>query len=106
MRLSRRDVLSGWQSEEAAWVVGFVPCALSTGCVEHVVAKANGMAGGSMRARYQRTGERIGLSRWSDWMTRRLGVTQADGYARAMEEGGGDWSLWRLWRDAVRRMHA
>jgi hypothetical protein len=26
--------------------------------------------------------------------------------ARAMEEAGGDWSLWRLWRDAVGRMRA
>jgi hypothetical protein len=42
-------VPSGWQSEEAAWAVGFVPCALSIGCAEHAVAKANGMAGDSMR---------------------------------------------------------
>jgi hypothetical protein len=25
---------------------------------------------------------------------------------RAMEAGGGDWLLWRLWRDAVGRMRA
>jgi hypothetical protein len=83
--LSGRGVPNGWQSEEAAWAVGFVPCALSTGCAEHAAANANGMASGSMWARDQRAGERSGLSRWSDWTTMRLGMTQADGYARARD---------------------
>jgi hypothetical protein len=28
-----------------------------------------------------------------------------DTRVRAMEAGGGNWSLWRLWRDVVGRMH-
>jgi hypothetical protein len=55
------------------------------GCAEHAAAKANGMAGSSMRARDQCAIEHSGLSRRNDWTTMWLGATQADGYARARD---------------------